>query len=59
MSSFDGVLLLSSLLLSFLMLDGMSGLLSVDWSLSPLCDVIGSFGESPSVKECARINKSH
>ena len=47
---FDGVLLLSSLLLSLLMLDGISWLMSDNWSVWSFPDVIGSPGDSSSVE---------
>ena len=47
----DGVHLLRSLLFSLLMLDGISWVLSGDWSVSSLLDSLGSFGESPSASK--------
>lgn len=47
---FDGVLLLSSLLLSLLMLDGISWLMSDNWSVWSFPDAIGSPGDSSSVE---------
>ena len=46
----DGVLLLSSLLLSLLMLDGISWLMSDNWSVWSFPDVIGSPSDSSSVE---------
>ena len=46
----DGVLF-RSLLFNLLMLDGISWLLSGDWSVSLPSDSTGSFGESPSTSQ--------